>query len=91
MYKCFDFHFLVSHVAPGKVWACLCCAQLGFPPSKVRRYPKMFDVIPSLPIYKFPLLALIGLDNSGVLCDSPSTCLSENQYIWLPESWVVKC
>ena len=52
----------------------LVCVQLGFPPSKVHRYPKMFDVIPSLP------------HNSGVVCDSPSTCLSENQYIWVPES-----
>ena len=69
----------------------LVCVQLGFPPSKVRRYPKMFDVITSLPISKFQLLPLIGLDNSGVLRDSPSTCVSENQYIWVPESWVVKC
>ena len=35
---------------------------------------------------QFQLLALIGLDNWGVLCDSPSTCLSEKQYILVPES-----
>ena len=35
---------------------------------------------------QFQLLALIGLGNWGVLCDSPSTCLSENQYILVPES-----
>ena len=49
VFNCFDFHFLVPHVASGKVWACL--FFWGFPHWKVCRYPKMFDFIPSLPIY----------------------------------------